>query len=69
LFQTFFIGNGLTGLAEKVFFMPSGATRLFLGISDGCVLAGGPPGCYDDNVGGFFAEVSMHPISNQPSSK
>jgi hypothetical protein len=69
LFQTFFIGNGLTGTTEQMFFVPSGATRLFLGISDGCVLAGGPPGCYEDNKGEFLVDVSLHPVTNQPVSK
>ena len=69
LFQTFFIGNGLTRTTEQVFFVPSGATRVFLGISDGCVLAGGPPGCYEDNVGEFLVEVSLHPVTKAPVSK
>ena len=67
LFQTFFIGNGFTGSTEQVFFVPSGATRLFLGVSDGCVLAGGPPGCYEDNLGTFVVAVSPHPFTKQPS--
>jgi hypothetical protein len=68
LFQTFFIGNGLTGTTEQIFFVPPGATRLFLGISDGCVLADGPPGCYEDNKGGFVVAVSLHPVTKQPAS-
>jgi len=69
LFQTFFVGNGVTastqppGAVEKVFFVPQGATRLFLGISDGCVLAGGPPGCYDDNKGKVVAWIMLHPFN------
>jgi hypothetical protein len=69
LFQTFFIGNGYTGATPKMFFVPAGATRLFLGIADGCVLAGGPPGCYEDNKGEFGAVVYLHPVTNQPVSK
>jgi hypothetical protein len=67
LFQAFFIGKGLspndvspTGYVEKIIAVPHGATRLFLGISDGCVLADGPPGCYDDNVGKFEAVVTLY---------
>ena len=61
LFQTFFIGNGLTNGATtlQTFFVPAGATRLFLGISDGCVLASGPPGCYQDNKGALFVGVDL----------
>ena len=71
LFQTFFVGSGLTGAGttEQVFFVPAGATRLFLGISDGCVLAGGPPGCYEDNVGQFFVDVVLHPLAKQPAER
>jgi|SRR5580658_2234903 hypothetical protein len=75
LFQTFYIGNGLSatdanpGAVSKIFFVPEGATRLFLGISDGCDLANGPPGCYDDNAGEFKASVVLHPFTNQPTSK
>ncbi|HTQ56650.1 MAG TPA: hypothetical protein VMI94_19425 [Bryobacteraceae bacterium] len=64
LFQTFFIGNGGSGPAPpapKTFFVPAGATRLFLGIADGCLLALGPPGCYEDNTGWFMAEVLLAP--------
>ena len=60
LFQTFFIGNGLSGATTlQKFFVPAGATRLFLGIADGCILAGGPPGCYNDNQGAFFVGVDL----------
>lgn len=73
LFQTFFVGHGLTESGGspvlKIFFVPPGATRFFLGISDGCVLANGPPGCYEDNVGEFEAGVALHPSTNQPVAK
>jgi hypothetical protein len=68
LFQTFYVGNGFTADLHKVFFVPEGATRLFLGISDGCVLSGSAPGCYNDNVGTFYAEVTLHPVHKEPSS-
>jgi hypothetical protein len=70
LSQTFFIGNGGNGPSSsptiKTFYVPEGATRLFLGVSDGCVLASGPPGCYNDNVGQFVADVTLQP---PPSTK
>jgi hypothetical protein len=73
LFQTFYIGNGLTGPnpggTAKIFFVPPGATRLFLGIADGCLLADGPPGCYEDNKGTFVATAFLHSVSAQPTSK
>jgi len=68
LFQTFYIGNGVSGAVRKIFFVPPGATRLFLGISDGCVLANGPPGCYNDNEGKFIAEALLYPVAKQPST-
>jgi hypothetical protein len=75
LFQTFFVGDGLVATGgtpeatRKIFFVPEGATRFFLGISDGCVLANGPPGCYEDNVGEFEAGVALYPFANQPATK
>ena len=51
LAQTFFIGDGLTsGGAAQEFAVPSGATRLFLGIADAASFQGAP-GYYDDNSG------------------
>ncbi len=57
--QVFFIGNGKradNSLQDLV--IPSGATRLYLGIADapGSV---GPPGYYKDNVGGFAVRASF----------
>ena len=51
--QAFFIGDGLTGDgtgAVQTFYVPTGATRLALGISDACGYHG-VPGCYGDNSG------------------
>jgi PEP-CTERM motif len=53
--QAFFIGDGLTGDGTgttQTFYVPTGATTLYLGISDACGYSGGPS-CYDDNGGSF----------------
>jgi hypothetical protein len=53
--QVFFIGDGLTGDGTGTvqdFYVPTGATELYLGISDACGYNGGPS-CYGDNVGTF----------------
>ena len=55
--QHFFIGDGKTGTGSgqlQMFHVPAGATRLYLGLSDGflpCV------GAYSDNSGGFQASL------------
>jgi hypothetical protein len=57
--QHFFVGDGLAGFGAgpvQRFIVPSGATRLFLGLSDGftnCI------GAYGDNSGSFTATVSF----------
>jgi hypothetical protein len=62
--QTFFIGDGLTGTGSGVaqrFHVPSGATRLFLGLADawdGSSVTG-PPGFYDDNGGSFTVTFTL----------
>jgi len=51
--QTFFIGDGLTGVGTGVpqrFHVPATATRLFLGFADGSDF-NGLPGLYGDNSG------------------
>ena len=51
LAQTFYIGDGLTsGGITQEFAIPSGATRLFLGIADASAFQG-TPGYYEDNSG------------------
>jgi hypothetical protein len=59
--QVFFIGDGLTddgaGSVQN-FFVPTGATELYLGVSDACGYNGGP-GCYGDNLGAFTAAYSV----------
>ena len=60
--QTFFIGDGRTGDGTgttQVFNVPTGATTLYLGISDACGYNGGP-GCYGDNNGSFAVPVTLH---------
>jgi len=70
--QVFFIGDGLTGDGTgttQTFFVPVGATELYLGISDACGYNGGPS-CYGDNSGQF--NVAINPTGGsvvpEPSS-
>ena len=60
--QTFFIGDGLTGTgsgAVQQFFVPTGATQLVLGFSDGQSFSGNPPGAYNDNTGALTASFAV----------
>lgn len=60
--QTFFIGDGLSGDGSgttQVFHVPTGATTLYLGLSDACGYNGGP-GCYGDNYGSFAVPLTLH---------
>jgi hypothetical protein len=59
--QTFYIGDGLTGDGTgsvQTFWVPDGATRLFLGIVDGAYFVGGPD-YYDNNAGSFSATFEV----------
>jgi hypothetical protein len=59
--QTFYIGDGLTGEGSgsvQTFWVPDGATRLFLGIVDGAYFVGGPD-YYDNNAGSFSATFEV----------
>ena len=59
--QTFYIGDGLTGEGTgsvQTFWVPDGATRLFLGIVDGAYFVGGPD-YYDNNAGSFSATFEV----------
>lgn len=61
--QTFFIGDGLTGTGtgdSQEFYVPTGATRLFLGFADGFSFNGNP-GWYGDNTGSLEVEVNPVP--------
>lgn len=55
--QLFFIGDGhASDGTDQTFEVPAGATRLYLGIADAFAFTG-PPGYWDDNLGGFTVEV------------
>ena len=59
--QTFFIGDGLTGDGSgstQTFYVPTGATALYLGVSDACGYNGAPD-CYGDNLGSFGVTASL----------
>ncbi len=66
--QVFFIGDGLTGTgtgATQQFFVPSTATRLFLGFADSYTMSEntitGAPGFYADNDGSLSATFTVVP--------
>ncbi|HET6566619.1 MAG TPA: hypothetical protein VFG50_01560 [Rhodothermales bacterium] len=58
--QVFFIGDGRSASGKvQHFFVPAGATRLFLGFADhdrGILV----PGYYDDNKGGIGVHYELH---------
>lgn len=57
--QQFFIGNGFTsGGMQQLFFVPDGATRLYLGIADGNAFQG-IPNFYNDNLGTYTARYDI----------
>src|SRR5207244_8586602 len=63
--QVFFVGDGLAnGNTTQKFFIPAGATRLFLGFSDAPNQVG-LPGAYADNTGSLNVGVTAVP---EPSS-
>lgn len=58
--QVFFVGDGLTGDgtgSSQRFYVPTGATELFLGLTDACYYSGSPS-CYSDNSGSFNVSVN-----------
>ena len=66
LYQTFYIGDGLTGDGSgtlQQFVVPAGATRLFLGIADANGW-NGAPGYYYDNSGDFTAAFQFSSASS-----
>jgi PEP-CTERM motif-containing protein len=57
--QTFFIGDGRTaGGATQRFYVPNGASRLYLGFADGNTFSGAP-GWYGDNGGSFSVTTNF----------
>ena len=68
--QVFFIGNGINSSSNfQEFVAPSGATRVFLGITDSFGF-NGEPGAFDDNDGSYQIRVGINedprnPITNQ----
>ena len=64
--QTFFIGNGFTDSGTKQnFYIPTGASRLYLGFADGW-LFNGAPSWYADNHGSLTASLSIDPYVPTP---
>ncbi|MGA7629557.1 MAG: hypothetical protein WCB11_02245 [Terriglobales bacterium] len=69
--QLFFIGDGLTGDGTgsvQVFYVPSGAKTLYLGITDACG-GNGLPSCYGDNFGDFIVSYAISTESGAPTLK
>ncbi|MGB9619774.1 MAG: hypothetical protein ACPL7K_05135, partial [Armatimonadota bacterium] len=69
--QTFFIGDGQTSNdIVQTFFVPVGATRLFLGFADSydreTHSITGPPRFYNDNGGYFEVTYSIHTVAEPP---
>ncbi len=74
--QVFFIGDGRTGDqlgggvqtgAMQTFFVPDGATRLYLGVADACGMVG-MPGCYQDNGGMLSVSYAIATVVPEPST-
>ena len=66
--QTFFIGDGFgAGSVQQQFFVPDGATRLYLGIADGGGFVGNPD-FYADNVGTYTARYTISTAVPEPST-
>lgn len=73
--QVFYVGDGYTGSAnqgssnpldiQQTFFVPSTATRLYLGFADAMGFVGSP-GTYNDNVGNLTANFSINSVVAAP---
>lgn len=70
--QVFFVGDGLMNgsniLITQKFYVPTGATQLYLGLADACGYSG-PPSCLTDNIGSFqvtYNEVGGAPVNPSP---
>ena len=60
--QVFYIGNGVTsGNVFQEFTAPTGATRVFFGVSDAFGF-NGAPGAFDDNDGSYRIRVGINEI-------
>ncbi len=60
--QSFFIGDGLTGTGsgvQQTFLVPTGATRLFLGVLDGLAVNAAPGNAYFNNTGAFVVGYEL----------
>ena len=72
--QSFFIGDGLTGIGSGVsqrFHVPSGSTRLFLGFADSGGFGwpdGDVPWAYRDNTGALQADVQFYSAVPEPTT-
>lgn len=67
--QVFFIGDGLTGDgsgATQIFYVPTGATELVLGLADGCGY-NNSPSCYSDNIGSFTVDYTVTGAAPPPT--
>jgi len=61
--QAFFIGDGFTdSRVQQNFYVPAGASRLYLGFEDGMVFTGAPS-WYADNRGGLNATLSVDSLA------
>src|SRR5579884_694851 len=65
--QLFFIGDGQGTGGTQTFFVPTGATNLYLGFADGTPGFTGTVGAYSDNSGSLSANYSLAPIP-EPAS-
>jgi len=64
--QIFYIGNGVTsGGVFQEFLAPTGATRVFLGISDAFGF-NGAPGAFDDNDGSYRIRIGINEDPRNP---
>ena len=64
------LGNGAQGGTVQQFLVPDGATRLFLGVADGCGFLV-DPACYNDNSGSLSVFYDISPLQTtvpEPSS-
>ncbi len=60
--QVFYIGDGVTASNDfQTFVAPTGATRFFLGVTDGFNFIG-DPGAYDDNDGSYRVTLGINAI-------